>query len=155
MPYINIIVNSISKVNDSVNKDLLRLGEFCHQKASLNLILNFDFDFGDEYNQSLSNFFIGGVKTLLSDQSNAEKKSQLTTLARKNFSHRHWGRRLLVDALLLISCFFGVGLAIGIYRKVKGKSFFAYTDDTARTKDLINHRFMNEESNELNRVFKS
>lgn len=90
--------------------------------------------------RSVQSFYAKGIDLLLSKKSKHEIEKQFKQLATKEFHHPNMGRRLLADALLLISVMFaGIGLCYGLYRISENKNFFFTLTKTKRERDFHHH----------------
>ncbi len=76
------------------------------------------------YSQRLNEFHNDAMDILLSKETAISKPQRLTELAEQKFKHTALKLRLLADVLLVISCLFIVGFAIGGYRLSQNKTFF-------------------------------
>lgn len=70
--------------------------------------------------------------------SNRPSKQQIIDSAHKHFQHRDSKARILADALMVISSFFGVGLLVVVGRVLSGRTLFFSTAPTARETELSN-----------------
>lgn len=116
-----------------LNHDLKLLKQFHDKKLALNV----NNQYGFEYNQSVINFYNKAVEIRKSGLPLKEVSQRLVQLAHDQFQHRHSTRRLVADALLVISCLCGgLGLLIGIGRVAMGHTFFFSCEMTSREKDF-------------------
>ncbi|CAM2730883.1 hypothetical protein [Legionella worsleiensis] len=113
----------------SSNTNVIALNEFCaQQRTRLQHTAALE---------SLTHFQEQAQQIILSDRSAGEKKSQLKACAHHEFEHRHYAPRLLADALMLISSFALIGLAVGVTRILTGHSFFFSAEKTRRETEFI------------------
>jgi|GEM_PF-4300490 len=96
-----------------------------------------DSHYEEAYRVSTQQFYEKSIPLLLANKTNEEKLTDLRQLAHQEFSHRHATRRLLKDALILVSSLFlGAGIIYGVYRQSQHKSFFFSNEKTGRAKNI-------------------
>jgi hypothetical protein len=116
-------------------EDLLALKKFHASKIALNE----KEEYGQDYEQSIHNFYERALTIRLSDKPLDQQKSEMIQLAHEEFNHRHKVLRLLADALMIISTLlFGLGIAIGGLRYALGTTFFFTNAATSRATDFNN-----------------
>ncbi len=135
-----VLFNALAKRREPSSKgvidDLLKLKAFYKQKRALNK----DNKYGDSYNQSLRSFYAEAINIRLSDKNIQDQAENILASAHVAFKPRHSTRRLVADVLMMVgSLFAGLGLAVGISRKIRGTSFFFSQAQTSREKDLLNN----------------
>ncbi|WP_131783509.1 LepB GTPase-activating domain-containing protein [Legionella gresilensis] len=93
--------------------------------------------FGKEYNQSLKEFYKEALNIRLSPLSIPQQVKAITDKAHSLFQPRHSTRRLLADALMIVSILFaGLGIAIMARRYSKNKPIFFSQAITKREDEL-------------------
>lgn len=118
---------------NEVIDDLKILGKFYRDKQQFAVTNKID---DPNYRLSLQQFYKKSVDVLLSGKPAKEKASEIHDIAQSEFQHRHSTRRLIADIALLITTLFGVGIAVGVGRKLTGHTYFFSNAPTAREKEV-------------------
>lgn len=101
-------------------QDLLTIKQFRDQKIKLSEEKNY----GEEYNQSINNFYQQALAIRLSEKPIKQQVQEILNTAHKEFKQRDEGLRLIADVVMLVSSLAGVGLLVGAGRLALGKTFF-------------------------------
>lgn len=106
-------------------KRILAVQAFCAQKQS-DLKENSKLAESDKtvYGRCIDMFYTAALSVCLSDEPAADQKEKLNSLAHEWFPLRDYYTRLLRDTLVMISCLFLVGLAVGFNRVKHGQTWF-------------------------------
>lgn len=101
------------------------------------LALNVNNQYGNEYSESIKQFYTKAVEIRQSKKPVKEMQQELKQLAHDQFHHRHSTRRLIADVLIVISFMFaGLGLIVGLTRLALGHTFFLSNEMTSREQDF-------------------
>lgn len=101
-------------------QDLLTIKQFRDQKIEL----SGEKKYGEEYNQSINNFYQQALAIRLSAKPIKQQAQEILNTAHKEFKQRDEGLRLIADVVMLVSSLAGVGLLVGAGRLALGKTFF-------------------------------
>jgi len=121
------------KYSKELIEDLLTLQTFCLQKQALNE----EKKFGDDYSNSINNFYNLALAIRLSSIPLKQQADALIEAGQEQFSHRHSTRRLVADVMMIVSFLFG-GFLIGLARTSAGKTFFFSNMETDRQAEFKN-----------------
>lgn len=136
-----ILLNAITSsdkdplsLSDLLISDLLKLQQFHRDKTTLATNKRL----GDDYIQSINNFYTKALTIRLSDKYLNIQAKEIIDAAHEEFKHRDKYGRLAADVLMLVSILFaGLGLAIMGGRVLTNRTLFFSQAKTAREEDLL------------------
>lgn len=137
------------ELSNDVKKDVLALKTFVDKKLAEMDTKDIDACDKPHYRESLESFYREALTIRLSGLALPRQKVRFEELAHRSFDSRHVGRRLLADALMVISSFVGIGILIGVGRVLSGRTYFFSHAPTERESDFKNKLLDDQSANNL------
>lgn len=117
-------------------QNICAINRFYKTKMADLFTKNFSVEATERYERALDSFYASSLAICLSRKPDDEQKTALEAKARESFPARHTGRRILLDALLMIAGLFVVSLCVGIGRVLAGHCWFFGSEPSQRELDL-------------------